>query len=167
MPVIDDYQELLDSPFADILVVHMAVRLQRPASLNVWLSLGSLRCSWYSLVIRCGATGRPVPLLMQFLANRVMAKVSFYLFETSEERQVVAVCAERFYWSTHRSGGTCAVTTNTWWKTLELWSDHAHGIDQADAAVCISAKQHRVGWHLILTIMHLNKWIPHYRNCWK
>jgi len=77
-----------------------------------------------------------------------MAKVSFYLFETSEERQVDSACRLcRKILQKH---------PKIWWycsdvqlqQTLDerLWdfdpvSFIAHGVDQADAAVCISAKQ--------------------------
>jgi len=77
-----------------------------------------------------------------------MAKVSFYLFETSEERQVDSACRLcRKILQKH---------PKIWWycpdvqlqQTLDerLWdfdavSFIAHGVDQAEAAVCISAKQ--------------------------
>lgn len=76
-----------------------------------------------------------------------MAKVSFYLFETSEERQVDSACRLCQILQKH---------PKIWWycpdvqlqQTLDerLWdfdpaSFIAHGIDQAEAAVCISAKQ--------------------------
>ena len=78
MPVIDDYQEQLDSPFADIAniggpkagAVTAACFLQRFTRDYRWAHLDVAGTAWNSGVNK-GATGRPVPLLMQFLANRV------------------------------------------------------------------------------------------------
>ena len=78
MPVIDDYQELLDSPFADIAniggptagAVTAACFLQRFTKEYRWAHLDVAGTAWLSGAQK-GATGRPVPLLMQFLANRV------------------------------------------------------------------------------------------------
>lgn len=78
MPVIDDYQELLDSPFADIAniggptagAVTAACFLQRFTKDYRWAHLDVAGTAWLSGAQK-GATGRPVPLLMQFLANRV------------------------------------------------------------------------------------------------
>ena len=78
MPVIDDYQELLDSPFADIAniggptagAVTAACFLQRFTRDYRWAHLDVAGTAWLSGAQK-GATGRPVPLLMQFLANRV------------------------------------------------------------------------------------------------
>jgi leucyl aminopeptidase len=78
MPVIDDYQEQLDSPFADIAniggpkagSVTAACFLQRFTREYRWAHLDIAGTAWTSGANK-GATGRPVPLLMQFLANRV------------------------------------------------------------------------------------------------
>ena len=78
MPVIDDYQEELDSPFADIGniggpkagSVTAACFLQRFTREYRWAHLDVAGTAWNSGANK-GATGRPVPLLMQFLANRV------------------------------------------------------------------------------------------------
>ncbi|MCO8090341.1 leucyl aminopeptidase [Acinetobacter pseudolwoffii] len=78
MPVIDDYQEQLDSPFADIGniggpkagSVTAACFLQRFTREYRWAHLDVAGTAWNSGANK-GATGRPVPLLMQFLANRV------------------------------------------------------------------------------------------------
>ena len=78
MPVIDDYQEQLDSPFADIAniggpkagAVTAACFLQRFTRDYRWAHLDIAGSAWNSGAQK-GATGRPVPLLMQFLANRV------------------------------------------------------------------------------------------------
>lgn len=78
MPVIDDYQELLDSPFADIAniggptagSVTAACFLQRFTRDYRWAHLDIAGTAWLSGAQK-GATGRPVALLMQFLANRV------------------------------------------------------------------------------------------------
>ncbi len=78
MPVIDDYQELLDSPFADIAniggphggAITAACFLERFTRDYRWAHLDVAGTAWLSGAAK-GATGRPVPLLMQFLANRV------------------------------------------------------------------------------------------------
>ncbi len=78
MPVIDDYQEQLDSPFADIGniggpkagSVTAACFLQRFTREYRWAHLDVAGTAWNSGANK-GATVRPVPLLMQFLANRV------------------------------------------------------------------------------------------------
>ena len=78
MPVIDDYQEQLDSPFADIAniggpkagSVTAACFLERFTRDYRWAHLDVAGTAWTSGANK-GATGRPVPLLMQFLANRV------------------------------------------------------------------------------------------------
>lgn len=77
MPVIDDYQEQLDSPFADIAniggpkagAVTAACFLQRFTREYRWAHLDVAGTAWTSGAGK-GATGRPVPLLVQFLANR-------------------------------------------------------------------------------------------------
>ncbi|QIO07138.1 leucyl aminopeptidase [Acinetobacter shaoyimingii] len=77
MPVIDDYQEQLDSPFADIGniggpkagAVTAACFLQRFTREYRWAHLDIAGTAWNSGANK-GATGRPVPLLVQFLANR-------------------------------------------------------------------------------------------------
>lgn len=80
LPVTDDYQELLDSPFADIGnignagpqagSVTAACFLQRFTREYRWAHLDIAGTAWISGAGK-GATGRPVPLLMQFIANRV------------------------------------------------------------------------------------------------
>ncbi|MHA3060408.1 leucyl aminopeptidase [Acinetobacter sp. ANC 4636] len=78
MPVLDDYQELLDSPFADIAniggphggAITAACFLQRFTRDYLWAHLDVAGTAWLSGSNK-GATGRPVPLLMQFIANRV------------------------------------------------------------------------------------------------
>lgn len=78
MPVIDDYQELLDSPFADIAniggpyggAITAACFLQRFTRDYRWAHLDVAGTAWISGTNK-GATGRPVPLLAQFLANRL------------------------------------------------------------------------------------------------
>ncbi|MCP5927642.1 M17 family metallopeptidase, partial [Klebsiella pneumoniae] len=78
MPVIEDYQELLDSPFADIAniggpyggAITAACFLERFTREYRWAHLDVAGTAWLSGPAK-GATGRPVPLLMQFLANRV------------------------------------------------------------------------------------------------
>ena len=80
MPVIDDYQEQLDSPFADIAniggpkagAVTAACFLQRFTRDYRWAHLDIAGTAWNSGANK-GATGRPVPLLLQFLANRAQS----------------------------------------------------------------------------------------------
>lgn len=80
MPVIDDYQELLDSPIADIGniggpyggAITAACFLQRFTRDYRWAHLDIAGVAWTSGSNK-GATGRPVPLLMQFLRNRAQA----------------------------------------------------------------------------------------------
>ncbi len=77
MPVIEDYQEQLDSPFADIAniggpkagAVTAACFLQRFTRDYRWAHLDIAGTAWNSGAAKA-ATGRPVPLLVQFLANR-------------------------------------------------------------------------------------------------
>lgn len=79
MPVIDDYQELLDSPVADIGniggptagAVTAACFLQRFTKEYRWAHLDIAGVAWLSGASK-GATGRPVPLLMQFLRQRAV-----------------------------------------------------------------------------------------------
>ena len=78
MPVMEDYQELLDSPFADIAniggpyggAITAACFLERFTRDYRWAHLDIAGTAWLSGTAK-GATGRPVPLLVQFLANRV------------------------------------------------------------------------------------------------
>ena len=80
MPVIDDYQEQLDSPFADIAniggpkagAVTAACFLQRFTRDYRWAHL-DIAGSALNSGANKGATGRPVPLLMQLLANRAQS----------------------------------------------------------------------------------------------
>lgn len=82
MPVIEDYQEQLDSPFADIAniggpkagAVTAACFLQRFTRDYRWAHLDIAGSAWNSGANK-GATGRPVPLLMQFLATRTQNNV--------------------------------------------------------------------------------------------
>lgn len=77
MPVSDDYQELLDSNFADIAniggpyggAITAACFLKRFTKEYRWAHLDIAGTAWLSGAAK-GATGRPVPLLMQFLQNQ-------------------------------------------------------------------------------------------------
>ncbi|QNH51038.1 leucyl aminopeptidase [Acinetobacter venetianus] len=77
MPVMEEYQELLDTPFADIAniggphggAITAACFLERFTREYRWAHLDVAGTAWLSGAAK-GATGRPVPLLMQFLANR-------------------------------------------------------------------------------------------------
>lgn len=80
MPVYEDYQELLDSTIADVGniggpyggAITAACFLQRFTRDYRWAHLDIAGTAWLSGTQK-GATGRPVPLLMQFLANRSQA----------------------------------------------------------------------------------------------
>lgn len=80
LPVIDDYQELLDSPVADMGniggptggAITAACFLQRFTKDYRWAHLDIAGVAWLSGSNK-GATGRPVPLLMQFLRHRALA----------------------------------------------------------------------------------------------
>lgn len=78
MPVMEEYQELLNSPFADIAniggpqggSITAACFLQRFTQDYPWAHLDIAGTAWFSGAQK-GATGRPVPLLMQFIQNRI------------------------------------------------------------------------------------------------
>ncbi|MFN3585878.1 MAG: leucyl aminopeptidase [Moraxellaceae bacterium] len=79
MPVWNDYQEMLDSPFADIAnignapnagAITAACFLARFTRDYEWAHLDIAGTAWLSGGAK-GATGRPVPLLLQYLKNRV------------------------------------------------------------------------------------------------
>ncbi|WP_457969577.1 DNA polymerase III subunit chi [Acinetobacter calcoaceticus] len=77
-----------------------------------------------------------------------MAKVSFYLFETSEERQVDSACrlCRKILQKHPKIWWYCQDVQLQQMLDERLWdfdpvSFIAHGVDQPDAAVCISAKQ--------------------------
>ena len=80
MPVWDDYQELLDSPVADIAniggptagSITAACYLARFAKAYPWAHLDIAGTAWLSGAQK-GATGRPVPLLLEFLRARAAA----------------------------------------------------------------------------------------------
>ncbi|MCL1123795.1 leucyl aminopeptidase [Shewanella surugensis] len=77
MPLWDEYQELLESPFADMTnlggraggSITAACFLSRFAKKYHWAHLDVAGTAWNSGVNK-GSTGRPVPLLTQFLINR-------------------------------------------------------------------------------------------------
>ncbi len=77
LPVWDDYQELLDSPFADIAniggptagSITAACYLARFTKAYSWAHLDIAGTAWLSGAQK-GATGRPVPLLLEFLRAR-------------------------------------------------------------------------------------------------
>jgi len=80
LPVWDDYQELLDSPFADIAniggptagSITAACYLARFTKAYPWAHLDIAGTAWLSGAQK-GATGRPVPLLLEFLRARAAA----------------------------------------------------------------------------------------------
>ncbi|MGE8600290.1 MAG: DNA polymerase III subunit chi [Acinetobacter calcoaceticus] len=77
-----------------------------------------------------------------------MAKVSFYLFETSEERQVDSACrlCRKILQKHPKIWWYCPDVQLQQMLDERLWefdpvSFIGHGVDQPDVAVCISAKQ--------------------------
>ncbi|MCW3173246.1 leucyl aminopeptidase [Shewanella subflava] len=77
MPLWDEYQDLLDSPFADMTnlggrpagSITAACFLSRFAKKYNWAHLDVAGTAWNSGANK-GSTGRPVPILTQFLINR-------------------------------------------------------------------------------------------------
>ena len=78
MPVWQDYQDMLESPFADIAnignapnagAITAACFLARFTKEYNWAHLDIAGTAWHSGAQK-GATGRPVPLLLQYLKNR-------------------------------------------------------------------------------------------------
>jgi len=78
LPLFDEYQEQLDSPFADIAniggpkagTITAACFLSRFAKKYAWAHLDIAGTAWTSGGKEKGATGRPVPLLTQYLLDR-------------------------------------------------------------------------------------------------
>ncbi|MBD7976052.1 leucyl aminopeptidase [Serpens gallinarum] len=78
LPLFDDYQEQLDSPFADIAniggrpagTITAACFLARFTKKLSWAHLDVAGTAWISGGKDKGATGRPVPLLTQYLLER-------------------------------------------------------------------------------------------------
>lgn len=79
LPLFDEYQEQLDSPFADIAniggpkagTITAACFLSRFAKQFQWAHLDVAGTAWVSGGKEKGATGRPVPLLTQYLLDRL------------------------------------------------------------------------------------------------
>lgn len=79
LPLQDEYQELLDSNFADIANIGgrlagattAACFLSRFTKGQKWAHLDIAGTAWNSGGKNKGATGRPVPLLVKYLANKV------------------------------------------------------------------------------------------------
>ncbi|MDT4793169.1 Cytosol aminopeptidase [compost metagenome] len=79
LPLFDEYQEQLDSPFADIAniggpkagTITAGCFLSRFAKKYHWAHLDIAGTAWISGGKEKGATGRPVPLLTQYLLDRV------------------------------------------------------------------------------------------------
>ncbi len=80
LPLFDEYQEQLDSPFADIAniggpkagTVTAACFLSRFTKQYPWAHLDIAGTAWISGGKEKGATGRPVPLLTQYLLDRAL-----------------------------------------------------------------------------------------------
>ncbi len=81
LPLFDEYQEQLDSPFADIAniggpkagTITAGCFLSRFAKAYKWAHLDIAGTAWISGGKEKGATGRPVPLLTQYLLDRTQA----------------------------------------------------------------------------------------------
>ncbi len=81
LPLFDEYQEQLDSPFADIAniggpkagTITAACFLSRFTKAYPWAHLDIAGTAWTSGGKDKGATGRPVPLLTQYMLNQVKA----------------------------------------------------------------------------------------------
>jgi len=81
LPLFDEYQEQLDSPFADIAniggpkagTITAGCFLSRFAKAYKWAHLDIAGTAWISGGKEKGATGRPVPLLTQYLLDRANA----------------------------------------------------------------------------------------------
>ncbi|QLC74014.1 leucyl aminopeptidase [Pseudomonas sp. LPB0260] len=81
LPLFDEYQEQLDSPFADIAniggpkagTITAGCFLSRFAKQYPWAHLDIAGTAWISGGKEKGATGRPVPLLTQYLLDRSQA----------------------------------------------------------------------------------------------
>jgi len=79
LPLFDEYQEQLDSPFADIAniggpkagTITAGCFLSRFAKKYHWAHLDIAGTAWISGGKDKGATGRPVPLLTQYLLDRI------------------------------------------------------------------------------------------------
>ena len=81
LPLFDEYQEQLDSPFADIAniggpkagTITAGCFLSRFTKAYPWAHLDIAGTAWTSGGKDKGATGRPVPLLTQYLLDQVQA----------------------------------------------------------------------------------------------
>ena len=79
LPLFEEYQEQLDSPFADIAniggreagTITAACFLSRFTKAYPWAHLDIAGTAWISGGKDKGATGRPVPLLTQYLLNQI------------------------------------------------------------------------------------------------
>jgi len=79
MPLWDEYQDQLNSNFADMAniggpyggAITAACFLSRFAKKYHWAHLDIAGTSWISGDTNKGATGRPVPLLVQYLLDQV------------------------------------------------------------------------------------------------
>ncbi|WP_028240046.1 leucyl aminopeptidase [Stutzerimonas azotifigens] len=79
LPLFDEYQEQLDSPFADFAniggpkagTITAACFLSRFVKAYPWAHLDIAGTAWISGGKEKGATGRPVPLLTQYLLDRL------------------------------------------------------------------------------------------------
>ncbi|MFC3609114.1 leucyl aminopeptidase [Stutzerimonas tarimensis] len=81
LPLFDEYQEQLDSPFADMAniggskagTITAACFLSRFTKAYPWAHLDIAGTAWVSGGKEKGATGRPVPMLTQYLLDRLQS----------------------------------------------------------------------------------------------
>ena len=81
LPLFEEYQEQLDSPFADMAniggpkagTITAGCFLSRYTKAYPWAHLDIAGTAWISGGKDKGATGRPVPLLMQYLLSQAGA----------------------------------------------------------------------------------------------
>lgn len=106
LPLFDEYQEQLDSPFADIAniggpkagTITAGCFLSRFAKKYHWAHLDIAGTAWISGGKDKGATGRPVPLLTQYLRTGQVTRVDFYVIpsaDPSARLQVACRLAEK------------------------------------------------------------------------
>ncbi|MGH8454144.1 MAG: leucyl aminopeptidase, partial [Nevskiales bacterium] len=82
LPLWEDYQDMLKSPFADVAnvggrdagAITAACFLHRFTRKLRWAHLDIAGSAWISVGMNKGSTGRPVPLLAQFLLNHAAAR---------------------------------------------------------------------------------------------
>lgn len=115
LPLFDEYQEQLDSPFADIAniggpkagTITAGCFLSRFAKKYHWAHLDIAGTAWISGGKDKGATGRPVPLLTQYLLERAVTRVDFYVIPAPIHRRA---CRSPAAWPRRPGGRACGST---------------------------------------------------------